>query len=214
MSSYLTEAIGTFFLVLTIGLAVLSGNPLAPLAIGAVLMAMVYMGGHISGAHYNPAVSVAALIGGKMDRRDLFPYIVAQLVGAMLASFSVLIILGQTFVPSPGVDAGILSVLMSEIFFAFAVVLVVLNVAMNDATAGNSFYGAAIGFVVMAGIFAVGDVSGGVFNPAVGVGFILIDAFVAGGSLDNLWVYIVGPIIGGLVAVKAFDMQHLEASST
>ena len=149
-----------------------------------------------------------------MDRRDLFPYIVAQLVGAMLASFSVLIILGQTFVPSPGVDAGILSVLMSEIFFAFAVVLVVLNVAMNDATAGNSFYGAAIGFVVMAGIFAVGDVSGGVFNPAVGVGFILIDAFVAGGSLDNLWVYIVGPIIGGLVAVKAFDIQHLEASST
>tara|TARA_Y100000590_G_scaffold24253_2_gene27597 strand:- start:8538 stop:9182 length:645 start_codon:yes stop_codon:yes gene_type:complete len=214
MSSYLTEAIGTFFLVLTIGLAVLSGNPLAPLAIGAILMAMVYMGGHISGAHYNPAVSVAALIGGKMDRRDLFPYIVAQLVGAMLASFSVLIILGQTFVPSPGVDAGILSVLMSEIFFAFAVVLVVLNVAMNDATAGNSFYGAAIGFVVMAGIFAVGDVSGGVFNPAVGVGFILIDAFVAGGSLDNLWVYIVGPIIGGLVAVKAFDIQHLEASST
>ena len=103
---------------------------------------------------------------------------------------------------------------MSEIFFAFAVVLVVLNVAMNDATAGNSFYGAAIGFVVMAGIFAVGDVSGGVFNPAVGVGFILIDAFVAGGSLDNLWVYIVGPIIGGLVAVKAFDIQHLEASST
>lgn len=214
MSSYLTEAIGTFFLVLTIGLAVLSGNPLAPLAIGAILMVMVYMGGHISGAHYNPAVSVAALIGGKMDRRDLFPYIVAQLVGAMLASFSVLIILGQTFVPSPGVDAGILSVLMSEIFFAFAVVLVVLNVAMNDATAGNSFYGAAIGFVVMAGIFAVGDVSGGVFNPAVGVGFILIDAFVAGGSLDNLWVYIVGPIIGGLVAVKAFDIQHLEASST
>lgn len=214
MSSYLTEAIGTFFLVLTIGLAVLSGNPLAPLAIGAILMAMVYMGGHISGAHYNPAVSVAALIGGKMDRRDLFPYIVAQLVGAMLASFSVLIILGQTFVPSPGVDAGILSVLMSEIFFAFAVVLVVLNVAMNDATAGNSFYGVAIGFVVMAGIFAVGDVSGGVFNPAVGVGFILIDAFVAGGSLDNLWVYIVGPIIGGLVAVKAFDIQHLEASST
>lgn len=213
MSSYLTEAIGTFFLVLTIGLTVLSGNPLAPLAIGSILMVMVYMGGHISGAHYNPAVSIAALIGGKMDRRDLFPYIVAQLVGAMLASFSVLIILGQTFVPSPGADAGLLSVLLSEIFFAFAVVLVVLNVAMNDATAGNSFYGVAIGFVVMAGIFAVGDVSGGVFNPAVGLGFILIDAFAGDGSLDNLWVYIVGPIIGGLVAVKAFDIQHPKVDS-
>jgi aquaporin Z len=213
MSSYLTEAVGTFFLVLTIGLTVLAGTLFAPLAIGSILMAMVYMGGHISGAHYNPAVSIAALIGGKMARRDLLPYIAAQLVGAMLASFSVFVILGETFVPSPGADAGLLAVLMSESFFTFAVVMVVLNVAMDDATAGNSFYGVAIGVVVMAGIFAVGDVSGGVFNPAVGAGFILVDAFVGDGSLANLWVYIVGPIIGGLVAVKAFDIQHLEVGS-
>ena len=208
MSRYLTEVIGTFFLVLTIGLTVLDGTPLAPLAIGSVLMVMVYMGGHISGAHYNPAVSIAILIRGKMEGRDLLPYIVAQVMGAVLASLAVLAITGHTFAPAPGADAGLVAVLLSEALFTFALTLVILNVATDDATAGNSYYGLAIGFTVMAGAFAVGGVSGGAFNPAVGTGPILIDTFVGGGSLGGLWIYLVGPVLGAVAAARVFDLQH------
>ena len=170
MSRYVTELVGTFFLVLTIGLTVMNGTPMAPIAIGSVLMAMVYMGGHISGAHYNPAVSVAILIRGKMKARDVFPYVLAQISGAILASLAVMVIVGDTFAPAPAPEAGLVTVLLSEGLFTFAVSLVVLNVATDDATAGNSYYGLAIGFTVLAGVFAVGATSGGVFNPAVGTG--------------------------------------------
>ncbi len=155
MSRYLTEAIGTFLLVLTIGLTVLDRTPFAPLTIGSALMVMVYMGGHISGGHYNPAVSIAVLIRGKMEGRDLIPYIVAQISGAVLASLAVLVITGGTFAPAPGADVGLVAVLLSEALFTFALCLVVLNVATDDATAGNSFYGLAIGFTVMVGAFSL-----------------------------------------------------------
>ena len=208
MSRYVTELVGTFFLVFTIGMMVMNGTPLAPIAIGAVLMAMVYMGGHISGAHYNPAVSVAILIRGKMEIRDLLPYVVAQITGAILASLAVLVILQDTFAPAPAPEAGLVTVLLAEGLFTFALSLVILNVATDDATAGNSFYGLAIGFTVMAGAFAVGDISGGVFNPAVGTGPILVDALAGNGSFDQLWIYWAGPLLGGIAAAGVFDLQH------
>ena len=208
MSRYVTEFVGTFFVVLTIGLTVMNGTPMAPLAIGSVLMAMVYMGGHISGAHYNPAVSVAILIRGKMEARDLIPYVLAQLSGAIVASLTVMLIVGDTFAPAPAPEAGLVVVLLCEALFTFALSLVILNVATDDATAGNSYYGLAIGFTVMAGAFAVGATSGGVFNPAVGTGPILIDALVGGGIWDHLWIYWAGPVLGGVAAAGAFDLQH------
>ena len=208
MSRYVTEFVGTFFLVLTIGLTVMNGTPLGPLAIGSVLMVMVYMGGHISGAHYNPAVSVAILIRGKMEARDLVPYVLAQLSGAILASLTVMLIVGDTFAPAPAPEAGLVVVLLCEALFTFALSLVVLNVATDDATAGNSFYGLAIGFTVMVGAFAVGATSGGVFNPAVGTGPILIDALVGDGIWDHLWIYWAGPVLGGVAAAGVFDLQH------
>ncbi len=162
MSRYVTELVGTFFLVFTIGLTVMNGTPMAPIAIGAALMAMVYMGGPISGAHYNPAVSVAILIRGKMEARDLIPYVTAQISGAVLASLAVMVIVGDTFAPAPASEAGLVVVLLSEALFTFALSLVVLNVATVDATADNSYYGLAIGFIVVAGTFAVGGISGGV----------------------------------------------------
>ena len=210
MSRYVTEFVGTFFLVLTIGLMVMNGTPLAPIAIGSVLMAMVYMGGHISGAHYNPAVSVAILIRGKMKVRDLLPYMLAQITGAILASLAVMFILGDTFAPAPDPEAGLLAVLLSEGLFTFALSLVVLNVATDDATAGNSYYGLAIGFTVMVGAFAVGGISGGVFNPAVGTGPILVDALAGDGAFDQLWIYWVGPLLGSVAAAGAYDLQHLD----
>jgi len=83
MPKYVIEFIGTFFLVLTIALAVGWDSTIAALAIGSMLMAMVYMGGHISGAHYNPAVTVAVAIRGKCPKSDVVPYIAAQLLGAI-----------------------------------------------------------------------------------------------------------------------------------
>ncbi len=209
MSRYVTELVGTFFLVLTMGLMVLNGTPMAPIAIGSVLMAMVYMGGHISGAHYNPAVSVAILIRGKMKARDLIPYVTAQIIGAILASLAVMVIAGDTFAPAPDPDAGLVVVLLSEGLFTFALSIVVLNVATDDATAGNSYYGLAIGFTVLAGTFAVGAISGGVFNPAVGTGPILVDALAGDGGFDQLWIYWVGPLLGGVAAAGVYDLQHL-----
>ncbi|MCH7563384.1 MAG: aquaporin [Gemmatimonadetes bacterium] len=207
MNRYLTELIGTFFLVLTIGLSVLSGSALAPLAIGSVLMVMVYMGGHISGAHYNPAVSLAILLRGKMDSRDFVPYLIAQVVGATLAAGAVLMILGSTFAPAPAPDASLLAVLLSEFLFTFALALVVLHVATADDTAGNNYYGLAIGCTVMTGTFAVGPVSGAAFNPAVGIGPILMDTLAGEGSMANLWIYLAAPFVGGASAAVAFKIQ-------
>jgi len=208
MGRYVTELVGTFFLVFTIGLTAMSGTPMAPIAIGSVLIAMVYMGGHISGAHYNPAVSVAILIRGKMEIRDLVPYVVSQISGAILASLAVMVIVGDTFAPAPAPEAGLVVVLLAEALFTFALSLVVLNVATDDATADNSFYGLAIGFTVMAGTFAVGGISGGVFNPAVGSGAILVDTLMGDGAFDQLWIYWVGPLLGGVAAAGVFDLQH------
>ncbi len=210
MSRYVTEFVGTFFLVLTFGLTVMNGTPMAPIAIGSVLMAMVYMGGHISGAHYNPAVSVAVLIRGKMKARDLIPYVTAQITGAILASLTANFLAGDTFAPAPAPEAGLVTVLLAEGLFTLALSLVVLNVATDDATAGNSYYGLAIGFTVLVGIFAVGATSGGVFNPAVGTGPILIDALVGEGAFDQLWIYWVGPLLGSVAAAGAYDLQHLD----
>src|SRR6185312_12520902 len=86
MRKYVTEFIGTLILVFTIGCSVLSKQALAPIAIGAALMAAVYAGGHISGGHYNPAVSLAALVRGRLAAADLLPYWIAQLLGAAVAS--------------------------------------------------------------------------------------------------------------------------------
>ena len=210
MGRYATEVVGTFFLVFTIGLTAINGTPFAPLAIGSALMVMVYMGGHISGAHYNPAVSVAILIRGKMPARDLLPYVISQLLGAILACLAIRVIAGATFAPAPAADTGLVAVLLAEALFTFGLALVVLNVATDEGTEGNSFYGLAIGFTVMVGAFSVGPISGGVFNPAVGTGPIVIDALLGEGSLTNLWIYWVGPLLGGVAAAGVFDVQHAE----
>ena len=207
MPRYLTEAVGTFFFVLAIGLSTVSGTPAAPIAIGTMLMVMVYMGGHVSGGHYNPAVSIAFVLRGGFDSKDLVPYIVAQLLGAVLASLAVMVITGSTFAPAPAGDAGLLAVLLSEFLITLALVLVILNVASHPATEGNSYYGLAIGFTVLVGAYTVGPISGGAFNPAVGTGPILVNALAGDGSFANLWIYLVAPILGGLAAVPIFKSQ-------
>ena len=196
MKNYITEFIGTFFLVLAIGL---TGNPLA---IGVMLMVMVYMGGHISGAHYNPAVSIAMIYRGLLTIKEAINYILSQLAGAILAAFVVNWFLGGDIMQvAPDPSASVMQILAVEAIFTFALVLVILNVATNPKTEGNSYYGLAIGFTVMAAAFAGGGISGGAYNPAVGTGPILVDVIMGdGNTLLNLWYYFVGPITGAVVA--------------
>ena len=211
MRNYLTEFIGTFFLVLTIGLTVLGGTPLAPLAIGASLMIMVYMGGHVSGGHYNPAVSLAVLMRGKMASVGEFAgYVVSQCAGAVVASLVVYFVVGKTFAPAPAATASIAAAFLVELLYTFALALVVLNSAASAKTHGNSFYGLAIGFTVVVAAFAGGPISGGAFNPAVGIGPILVDSLLGGGSLASLWLYIVAPLAGGALASAVFGLQERE----
>ncbi|HMV30833.1 MAG: aquaporin [Gemmatimonadales bacterium] len=207
MPKYLTEFLGTMFLVLTIGLTVLGGTPMAPLAIGASLMIMVYMGGHVSGGHYNPAVSLAVMLRGKLPASELAPYMVAQVLGAVVASLAVYLIMGQTFAPAPSPTASVVAALLVEILYTFALALVVLNAATSEKTSGNSFYGLAIGFTVVVAAFAGGGVSGGAFNPAVGLGPTIVHALMGGGSFSNVWLYLVGPFVGGALAAFVFKVQ-------
>jgi len=189
MKNYIVELIGTFFLVLVIGL---TGNPIA---IGCILMVMVYMGGHVSGAHYNPAVTLGVMMRGKIEGKDAVMYMVFQVIGAMLAALLYYMLNGATFAPAPAADINVVKVLVVEAVFTFALVSVVLNVATHSKTEGNSYYGLAIGFTILAAAFA---------DPAVGMGPILIDTIMGGGSIGNLWLYLVGPFAGGAVAAMVF----------
>jgi aquaporin Z len=207
MKAYLTEFIGAFFLVLTVGLTSVTGLAMAPLAIGSSLMIMVYMGGHISGGHYNPAVSLAACMRGALPWSQFAPYVGSQLLGAIMAGFAVYHITGMPFGPAPALDASTTASLLVEILFTFALALVVLHVATAPKTAGNSYYGLAIGFTVVVGAFAGGGVSGGAFNPAVGLGPNITQAILGAGSLGHVWLYIVGPLVGGALAAVVFRAQ-------
>ena len=201
MKNYIIEFIGTFFLVLAIGL---TGNPIA---IGAMLMVMVYMGGHISGAHYNPAVSIAMIIRGLLSVKETINYILSQLAGAILAAILVNGLGGAVMEIAPSDSASVLQILVVEAIFTFALVLVILNVATNPKTEGNSYYGLAIGFTIMAAAFVGGGISGGVYNPAVGIGPILVDAIMGdGNTLSNLWYYLVGPIAGAVLATYVYKL--------
>jgi aquaporin Z len=199
------EAVGTFFLVLTIGLVAVApgAGELAPLAIGVALTALVYAGGHVSGAHYNPAVTLAVFLRGKATAADLVPYWVAQLAGAALAVPVVGAVNGG-FRPQP-IAPETLPALLAELLLTFALVWVILNVATARGNEGNSHYGLAIGFTVMAGAYAVGPVSGAAFNPAVAVGITLMGVSPVG----NLWIYLVANFAGGAAAALLFNALDL-----
>src|SRR5881296_1503272 len=202
MNKYIAEFIGTFFLVLTIGCTGIGAGAgvIAPLAIGAALMVMVFAGGHVSGAHYNPAVTVGMLIRGKLNPADVVPYWIAQFVAAALAAVIVIKCL-RAGAPVTPISPHVGPALLAEFLFTFALVYVVLNTATAEGTSGNSFYGLAIGMTVMTGAFAVGDISGGAFNPAVAVGISVLGI----SSWSNIWIYLVADFAGGILAALIFN---------
>ena len=198
MNKYTIEFLGTFFLVLIIGL---SQNPIA---IGLGLAVLVYMGAHISGAHYNPVVSLAMLINNQIELKEFSFYLASQLLGSVVATYFIMLLGNDFNVVSNTND--IYSFYVAEILFTFLLVFVILNVALNKNLKGNQFYGLAIGLTVTTGAFAVGNISGGVFNPAVSFGpslFSFIDPQVVGtnvSSSDFFIYYLISGTIGSVIA--------------
>jgi aquaporin Z len=201
MNKYLVEFIGAFFLVLTIGMTVIDpvvAVGFAPLAIGSALMIMVYAGGHISGGHYNPAVTLAVWLRGRCPTKDVPVYWISQVLGAAAASFIALYLKGNpTLTPK---EVAVVPALIAEFIGTFALAYVVLNVATAKGTAGNSNYCLAIGFTVTVMAYALSGISDGVFNPAVAVGGTLMHLVKA----SNLWIYFVANFAAGALAAVAF----------
>ena len=206
MNKYITEFIGTFFLVLTVGCSVVIGGSgvIAPLAIGSALMIMVYAGGHVSGGHYNPAVTLGVWLRGRCPSKDVVPYWVAQILAAVVAAAVLNYLKGESSAKPMVLRPG--PALLAEFLYTFALVYVVLNSATAKANAGNSFYGLAIGFTVMVGAFSVGSISSAAFNPAVAVGISIMGL----SAWTNLWIYLVANLAGGLVAGLTFKVINPE----
>lgn len=209
MKKLIVEFIGTFFFVLTIvcvvnGIA--AGNFLAPLAIGSALMIMVYAGGHISGGHYNPAVTIGALIRGKISGGEVPGYIIAQVLGAILAAVIGAAVLGKgTIMGGGAMPANMGAAFTAELLGTFALVWVVLQTATTASTAGNSYYGLAIGFTVVVMAYALGGFgTGGCFNPAIAIGAAMNG--LAGWGTAGL--AIVADVIGGVLAAFAFKAVY------
>ncbi|MDR0535408.1 MAG: aquaporin family protein [Puniceicoccales bacterium] len=228
MKKYIVELIGTFFLVLTVlSSAVLNSALLTPLAIGSVLMVMIYAGGHISGGHYNPAVTVGVLIRGGIRAADAGAYVLAQLAGAVLAVFAAKVLYAANFQAlglanaalapaSPGAAAtpGAAPVILAEFLFTFALVYVVLNVATAKDNGKRGFYGLAIGFTVLSGAVAVGGVSGGAFNPAVATGVSTLN-HIAGAapsplSFATIWQHLAGEFLAAIAAGLLFNFLNAD----
>ena len=205
LKKMVVEGIGTFFLVLTVGQVVLEpgAGALAPLAIGSALMVMVYGGGHVSGGHYNPAVTLGVWMRGRASGSDLGAYWIAQALGAVLAVLAVRALKGG--VAAVPLDLAVAPALLAEFLFTFALVFVVLNVATTRGNEGNSHYGLAIGFTVLVGAYAVGGISGGAFNPAVALGITMLGI----ASAADIWIYLVADLLGGAAAAGIFNALDL-----
>jgi aquaporin Z len=198
---YAVEALGTFFLVFTVGAAVLSGSTYTPLAAGAVLMAMIYAGGHISGRHYNPAVTMAVLLRGRIQIGEAIAYWIAQFAAGVLAgAVSHAVVNPATVRTLTLAGHAFTAAALAELLFTFALCWVVLNVATSRQQSGNGFFGLAIGFTVTAGAFAVGGISGGSFNPAVTLGGATGGMF----AWSTLWIYFLVELGAGVLAGLVF----------
>jgi len=203
MNKLIAEFIGTFFLVFTVGMTVVgNAGVLTPLAIGSVLMVMVYAAGHVSGGHLNPAVTLAVFLRGKCPARDVVPYWAAQLAAAVVAALLVKFLLPEASSKVTAMTPDAVRAVVVEFLFTFALAFVVLNSATAKGTAGNSFYGMAIGFTVLVGAITVGGISGGAFNPAVAVGISVMGL----SGWANIWIFLLGNLAGGAAAALVFRL--------
>jgi len=201
MNKYLVEFIGTFFLVLVVAL---TGNPLA---IGAFLIAMIYAGGYISGAHYNPAVTLAIYLSGKIKQAEAVKYVIVQMIAGFAAAVVYSLLQGELFLPQPALQTPWVNAFVVEVLFTFLLVHTILRVAVSDKVKGNNYFGIAIGLALLAGAFAGGPISGGAYNPAVGVSPLLLDLANISTHLPTILLYILGPLVGAALASFVYKLR-------
>jgi aquaporin Z len=171
-------------------------------------MVMVYAGGHLSGGHYNPAVTLAVLVRRRISLRDAAAYWMAQIGAGLLAAVAVREIVDPARAGTTAMltltSHTLSAAFVAEFLFTFALCYVVLNVATSKSHPDNSFYGLAIGFTVVAGAVAVGTISGAAFNPAVTLGAAVMDMF----AWPTLWVYLVAQVLAGIAAGVTFLVMN------
>lgn len=202
---YIYEFIGTFFLIFTVGMTVLNpygAGMFAPLAIGFVLAVMVYAGSHVSGGHYNPAVSLAVYIRGKLSSQDLFIYWIVQLLAAVAAAYVTIMFKGNPAPASLMLNTG--QAFIAEFLFTFALCFVVLNVATAKKTAGNSYFGLAVGLTILVGTYAVAPISTAAFNPAIALGLTILNV----NAWENIWIFLVSNLAAASLAAIVFMYSH------
>jgi aquaporin Z len=198
---YVVEFIGTFFLMSAVGMATLTGSLFVPLAAGSMLMVMIYAGGHISGGHYNPAVTAAVLVRGRIGIRDAASYWIAQVIGGVVAGVVARAVVNRTAVRTLTLSGhGEAAAAVVEVLFTFALCYVMVNVATSKDQRNNGFFGLAIGFALVAGAFAIGGISGGALNPAIALGAATAGLF----AWSTVWVYILVELGAGVAAGLAF----------
>lgn len=197
----LMELVGTAVLVLTVQISVGNGNSLAPLSIGGALCIMVFVGGPISGAHLNPAVSLGILLRQKISAQEMIMYMIFQIVGGLLGALMGGFIVGTYSMIKVGTDYSLLQALFAEVLFTFLLTFVVLGVATNSNVSGNHYYGAAIGMALMVAVITIGPISGCAINPAVALGL-----SIASGFENFLYVFyvILVDLLGGAAAAGCF----------
>lgn len=206
MGALLFEFLGTFFLVLTIAL---SQNPIA---IGVVLTCLVYAGGAVSGAHYNPAVTLAFLLKKKIKHSVAFQYMIMQLTGATLAAVAAESLFSKSLTVAPSPSVSWITAVLAEIIFSCLLVSVILHVAQSKKTHNNQYFGVAIGGTVLASILTIGTISGAALNPAVGVSPLLRNLITNSGSFEPslFFLYIIGPVLGAFIATSIFQVTQEE----
>jgi len=210
LKKYLVELIGSYFLVLTIACSCIFGfKGIAPaFAIGWVLMVVVYAGGHISGGHYNPAVSLSACLRGVLSKKHFLFYSIIQILGGVLAALTFMFLIKGLDIPMQPAALKISIVLIAEFLFTFLLCYTVLQTATTKSTNGNSYYGLAIGSSVSIGIFSVGAICAAAFNPAVAVSLAILNLItwkIAGYT-------ILANLLAGAAAAGVFKLTYTEPS--
>jgi len=214
---HIMEFCGTYMFVCTVGTAAKNSSD-AAFAIGSALMVLVYIGGHVSGGHFNPAVTLSILLSGRdlISQKDALLYMAAQFLGGLLGGMSAAGLVDDGIVLGPGVRVGTTEnfsdgqAFTAEFLYTALLAFTVLNVATVKSTAGNSFFGLAIGFAVVVGASAVGRISGGAFNPAIAFGITLSNSMFGNNdtTAEHLWIYLIADFMGGAFASFVFYVTN------
>lgn len=207
MSKLITEFVGTLLLTLTVSLAITQENVYAPMVIGFTLIALVYMGGQISGAMYNPAVSLCLLITKNLSTKRFVAFVIVQFAGAIAGAYLANALNGKHPALAPTLGTTLSAALLCEAVFTAMLCLVILNVAFAKGTQGNQYYGVAIGLAVLGAAALGGPISGAGLNPAVALGLEYVNADMLEKSMNHVRLYTLGPSAGAIIAAIVFRLQ-------